>query len=683
MRLARQALGRVSCGSWLLLALVVASAWWAVSSILHVAGGEPSVPLDDAYIHFQFARAFSNFTPFVYSPDSAPVPGATSLLWPALLAPSFWLGLGGVDIVWVAWLLGFSALALLTFETHALSKQLLSPGVAWLTAAMVPCFGGLVWLAGSGMEAVPFAWLWLRGFRRASDWWRAGGSSVWPSALGKELLALGVLAPLMRPEGALVSLVLSALIAIKGTGRQRALLVVPLSGALLPRLLMWLGTGSLSSTTSSVKWLLHQPYLDARQTVAQIFANLRLLYGTLLNGEIWSASVLPTGSALVTWGALPALAVLAYRKRRYAAGLACLFAALGLWIPTTYDTFLWNRLRYLWPFAPAWFIGAGALCDLLGDAATRWKRRWGAVRHLLAALVLVALASKLPVAVDDLATSSFAIQQQQASLGRWAREHLPGGARIGVNDTGAIAYFSGHPIFDVVGLTTVGEAEHWVAGAGSRFEHYERLPARSLPTHFVVYPEWFALDPLLGQRLTERIVHATILGGTRMVAYRADYSSLLSAQRPVLVDVSGRKLVDELDVADLVSEHDHRYELLDARQEDDRIFTRGDWVDGGRANRTLERFRLRAVSGGLIVVRVCATEPSKLTLKRENQPIGTLSATHAWDEQVVELPPSQKSASLETTLEIEGAPVGVLHYFSYGPPLTRARSGHPKAAEPR
>jgi len=52
-----------------------------------------------------------------------------------------------------------------------------------------------------------------------------------------------------------------------------------------------------------------------------------------------------------------------------------------------------------------------------------------------------------------------------------------------------------------VGLTTRDEARYWVAGAASRFEHYERLHARraaALPTHFIVYPEWMALDAVLG-----------------------------------------------------------------------------------------------------------------------------------------------------------------------------------------
>jgi hypothetical protein len=30
---------------------------------------------------------------------------------------------------------------------------------------------------------------------------------------------------------------------------------------------------------------------------------------------------------------------------------------LGIFIPTSYETFLVNRLRYLWPFSAPWLLG--------------------------------------------------------------------------------------------------------------------------------------------------------------------------------------------------------------------------------------------------------------------------------------------------------------------------------------
>jgi len=99
------------------------------------------------------------------------------------------------------------------------------------------------------------------------------------------------------------------------------------------------------------------------------------------------------------------------------------------------------------------------------------------------------------------------------------RERLPPDARVGLNDTGAIAYFGERKTFDIVGLTTPSEARYWVGGAASRFEHYERLArdpatAGALPSHFAVYPEWLSCPPVLGERLFESTVRdASILGG--------------------------------------------------------------------------------------------------------------------------------------------------------------------------
>src|SRR5262249_31787036 len=143
-----------------------------------------------------------------------------------------------------------------------------------------------------------------------------------------------------------------------------------------------------------------------------------------------------------------------------------------------------------------------------------------------------------PISVDDLAQSAAAITAQQVALGRWAAEHLPKRAKIGVNDAGAVAFFSERQTFDVVGLKTRCEARYWGGGAGSRFEHYERLPRAALPTHFIVYPEWFGIPQLLGDYLAERRVDgATILGGPLMVAYTANYAALGSGASPTL-DVS-------------------------------------------------------------------------------------------------------------------------------------------------
>jgi len=651
----------------LLASAVVVLATLSIHSVLSANEGEPSVPLDDSYIHFQFARSFAHLHPFVYTQNSEAVPGASSLLWPALLAPCFWLGLDGTRVIWAAWLFGFAALGLTARETVLLSRGLLSRWVAVATGAMVLAFGGLVWAAGSGMEGTPFAWLLLRSFRRLGEWGEREHAGP-GDPLTRELLALSVLTPLMRPEGVVVSLLTAGIFLYRLRARQRALCLVPVAGACLPTLLAWLGTSQLSTTTRQVKWLLADPYLGPMEIAERVLQHFSILYGTLLNGEIWSASVLPQGSGPVAWLAMPALLIRSLRTKRHFRGAIALLAMACLWLPTSYDTFLWNRLRYLWPFAPAWFIGVGALVDEVSDLCARYRPGLDRLRIPLALGVVLLLGERLPGTISDLAESSAAIRAQQVSLGRWAKTHLPSRARIGVNDTGAIAYFSDRQTFDVVGLTTAGEARHWVAGRGSRFEHYEHLSASKRPTHFIVYPDWFGLPPLLGEFLTERYVEATILGGTRMVAHAADFSSLGSGELPNTL-APAAQVIDRLDVADLDSEAAHDYRLLDATREQNQLVAHYGSADGARHGRTMERFRMRIASGGSLVARLGSDRPLEVRVRVDEKDAGTLALIAGdWQEVTLSWPEALAAGDRVVTLDSGAGPFSALYYWSYGAP---------------
>src|SRR5690349_17969619 len=106
------------------LAAAAALALRAIGEILYKTSGEPAVPLDDAFIHFQFARSFVERHPLVYTPGTEPVPGATSLLWPLLLSGFYAGGFRDVSLIWAAWGLGFACLGLLAFETWQLARGL-------------------------------------------------------------------------------------------------------------------------------------------------------------------------------------------------------------------------------------------------------------------------------------------------------------------------------------------------------------------------------------------------------------------------------------------------------------------------------------------------------------------------------------------------------------------------------
>ncbi|MEZ4340274.1 MAG: hypothetical protein R3B82_26930, partial [Sandaracinaceae bacterium] len=295
-----------------------------------------------------------------------------------------------------------------------------------------------------------------------------------------------------------------------------------------------------------------------------------------------------------------------------------------------------------YPFAPAWLVCAACACALAGELVRRfWSSRWtAAIGPALAGALVALLGVRLDAATLDLARSARAIARQQVALGRWAAEALPANARIGVNDTGAIAYLSGRRTFDVVGLTTEGEAPYWAAGPGARFEHYEHLGADALPTHLIVYPRWMAMPAVLGAPLVQATVrHQTILGAPTMVAYEADWSALHSGTAPV--DPPSGTRVDALDVADLGDERAHRYQLGDAQQGLCVVGTVDGVSDGGRQLRAAERFVLAGGGPATLVVRLRLQAPVEVRVDETS--VATLEpdpSARDWVERRASLPAS-------------------------------------------
>ena len=653
---------RIASSPWGFLLAAALLAATAIVQVLAGNGGMPAVPLDDSYIHFQFARSFAEGHPFVYSPGAVPVAGATSLLWPLLLALPQLFGVQGLALIPFAWGLGFLALGLLGYETARAAEGVVSPRVAWLAGVLTLAFSANTWFAASGMEVVPLGWLLMRCGRRAAEWFEGDRARFW------ELLLLAFLAPLMRPEGAVGSVLIAGALGFGAGGRRASAVLCVLFPLVPPLVYLWF-TGHATQTTTLVKWLPFNPYLDARLLVASVLYNVQLFWSTLLDGLWWSAAFVPEHSKFVAWLALPALVFAGQARSRGPRSWLLLALGLGILLPATYDSFLWNRLRYLWPFTGPWLIGLVALADQIADFSMLVWPRLSALRYVASAALVGALSAKFPFALSDLAESARAISAQHVALGTWAEQTLPANARIGVNDTGAIAYFSKRSVFDIVGLTTSGEARYWTAGAGSRFEHYERLPRESLPTVFILYPPWFALPDLLGPCLTERTVHATILGGETMVACTADYSRLGSGERPSLLEFWPLTPRDSLDVADLESEAAHGYALLPARQADNVTLSNGIVVDGARLHRTRESFRLDVAAGGRLVARLGAEEPLTVNLRISGRAIESWAVSRPdFEDHALSLPADLPAGPAEVELSAATGSFSALHYWAYDAP---------------
>ncbi len=658
----------------------------AIRAILERAG-HPAVPLDDTFIHFQFAKNLAAGHFFTYSPGDGYTAGATSFAWPMLLAPFYALGFHDLSIIWVAWVFGFLAHAALIVETTRLASRLTGWSVAVGAGAMAALFGGFLWFAASGMETIPLAWALARTARIASEWCERTPSER-TRAQRVELIAFGILAPLIRPEGALASLFAAVALGAcpmpspRPWWRTRPLALVPLLGPLIMPLTNLLMTGSASSNTMAVKWMPLSPYYPTLAALWKpVHDNLVTFFTVLVDGREWSAVFVPKDSMPAFVLALVAIPVVGWRaKRPWRAGFV-LVLALGMLIPCTYSSFLWNRLRYLWPFASAWFVGLACGARLLGEAAALIRPRWIAVAPALSGLAAGGFSTLLSWTIEDLSKSATAVDKQQVTLGRWAREHLPQDAIIGVNDTGAIAYESDRRTFDVVGLTTKGEAKYWVAGAGSRFEHYERLVKRDpqrFPTDFIVYPQWMACEPVLGPQMHEATVRdQTILGGVTMVVYPARRDLLGSGDLPLQERLLGQP-IDELDVADLESEADHAYEIEHATGADlsNRVHyespdTNGAdraWADGGRFQRSLDRFEAHLPEGTAVrgIARLVGplSADVDVVVSVGGQDLATLHVpADEATEQSFEIPADKVKARTVVELRPLEGTFGSLHYW--------------------
>ena len=663
-------------------------AWLAIRNIFADAHG-PAVPLDDSYIHFVYAKRFAEFSPFVFSPGDGPTSGATSFLWPILLSPFYLLGLRDASIIWAAWLLGTVLHAATALETRRLAEKFAGPIAGVGASVMCLLFGAFAWFAWSGMETMGLAWAMTRACRTLVD------LAETPRAARSRAVAMSAawaaaLCPLFRPEGgfnALVSIVGIGVLTWRGPGSswgsRTRLLGLPLAAIAVSPALNWLITGSARSTTTMVKWGPGNPYYTDGRLTDFLVGNVGMFFKDLLAAGPFTTEFLPDYSHWVFAAGLVAFLTLASREKKSRVALIFGLFLVSSLIPCSFITILWNRVRYIWPYAPSWFVLVACLGHELAYVAKRiWKTDTAWVAGVVTGVFAGALATKLTWSLNDLANSSRAITEQQVKLGRWAKENLPSDARIGLNDTGAIAYFSERKTFDVVGLTTQGEALYWVHGAGSRYEHYERLGTEKLPTHFIVYPEWFGIPSVLGPQLfTATVQNQSILGGASKVAYEADWTILGRAGRPMSEDRPST-LVDSLDVADVESEQEHEYHLTNfASENDNRVILAWnddgeEWADGGRSRRVYESFVLdfSQTTSPVLVLRGSAPEAIRVNVEVDATAIGEIVIpAGAWSEVSIPLPP----ANARHRVTLTAAPGQLLELRALG------QNGELPAPEPK
>ena len=470
--------------------------------------GQPGVPLDDAWIHFQFARNLARGDGLSFNPGQ-PTAGSTAPLWTLLLAGVYFVGgefpVAGQVLSAVCFLTALGA-------TYALGKQLTgNRWAAWLAGVIVATNGRMVWAGLSALETGLFATLSLLATAahlsdRAAHHYRL------------RTAALFGLAALARPEGYLLfALALADFTlqitqyALCNTHRvsrftfySRLLPPTALFAAIvLPYLVFSLRTsGHLLPNTYHAKAVFDfRPDLD--------FLSVAAKYLILDNPLLLPFFVLGVG---VLFRRAPLLSL-------WSAGLPLVYAFL--------HAILYQHGRYLMPLIPC-----NALISIVGLLeARRWTPtpalplRGGGRLALVSLLIVAGTGWRLPTMARFYAWNVDNINEMHVAIGHWVAEHTPPDAVLALNDIGAITYVSERPVVDLAGLVTPEVIP--LLRAPDRDVRLADFLARRDVQYVVIFPNWF--PDLAARRDLLEPVHRvtlernTIAGGRTMVVYRAHW----------------------------------------------------------------------------------------------------------------------------------------------------------------
>ncbi|MCD4687119.1 MAG: hypothetical protein K8S97_14420 [Anaerolineae bacterium] len=336
----------------------------------------------------------------------------------------------------------------------------------------------------------------------------------------------------------------------------------------------------------------------------------------------------------------------------------------------TLDTAFWQFKRYQLPVMALFFPAAAWGSALMGDRFAQFAgRRW--VRWPVPVIILIASMLTAFTFARNYGANVRVVHDQQVPMATWARENLPEDARVGVQDVGLMGYFSGLPLYDVVGLTLRGPAESWRQGPGAIYEHMTHSAYR--PDYFAIYPDVQGLRYLLnagvfGEVQAEfgiELPQNNVASATDYQAvYAADWSTTREieqvAQTTTLDYIDGLELVDWIDVANLENEADHDYRWWQNEQPPGFVTETYTHVyhacglpdeadcwatDGGRVLTGGEEFTLKTRPGEdlLLVTRVHGRESVPLTVYVNGQ----------WDD--VRVQPAVPSRWVEIVVLVRGA----------------------------
>ena len=555
---ARRAESRVFVIGSCVVVLLVAALFYGRA--LALAPGIWPAPLDDVYIHFDFARAIASGHPFEWIAGQGFSSGETSPGYAWVLGVGYLIGFRGERLgVWAAFV-ACVALVVMMLTLRDLTQRV-RPAAPWWTAplacSLLLVCGTLDFAWFSGMEVALFGAV-AALLLRAVDVTRCAEVSA--RARAQWLVgALGAALVLVRPESVVVVAVSTFLVArrVGSSSPVAACIRVACPGALTTFALLSLNrvmTGDAASAGALLKLLASNPFATDENRARDYLVGLATFVGAMrhdLGDSVGHFAYL-----------LPALACasLCFRRTR-ALGLASLGGALSfVLLVSTNGAARFQNLRDYMPAMALVTFAAALGAAALTSHRSRYMRALGAALGLA---VLVLAAPHVAQSSRFFARACRNIRDQQVTVGRRLAVETSDNAILLVGDAGAIPYLAGRHAVDALGLGgyhRVPFVHAAVQGEAATLELIERLPLGERPTVLALYPNWF---PGITGTFGHETGHVTITdnvmcGGVTKVVYDADWSTL-RAPGDGPDEVFEGTVLDELDVADVVSEAAHGY----------------------------------------------------------------------------------------------------------------------------
>lgn len=649
-----------------------------------------SAPLDDVFIHFDFARATARGYPFQWIEGNGYSSGGTSLLYPFVLALGFLAGDVGLGLAHFAAIVACVG----TFATLLGARRMFERLPAWTSLLGPVTFlsvGALNWTLFSGMEVAVFLAFWALSYVLWDDLMNAIEDGV---ATRLQALALGGASALVvgsRPEAAPIVAIYgfwAAGLLWKKKDVRAALSTLLLVGA--PGAVIMLGhmiankllTGDSAAAGALAKLEMHHPYMTSTQVFDSWVFYLRYQFLRLSD---YHFSEIP-GVGYLVWPL--ALVTLFFKETRRAGILLWLSMLVWFCLVALNGQVRWQNERYTMP-AVAWLLllvslGMGAIVNWAFTFGRKAALRYGSALALaaVAGLFVYGQAPRFRSQVWFFGRASRNILEQHVRAAEYLKDPRREVSRILLSDAGAIPYVSDLPAFDLIGLGGYGHLPISKAsrqGVGAAAELFAHMPPSDWPDAMALYPSWWGDFVLwFGRRVADFPVRGNVIcGGASKVIYSPRFLPMIHSNEPLFLEPYER-LVDSVDVADVLSEEAHQFTwdreaqgyvgmklLPDSRHPEQDLWDAGRVLSPGMSfHFLLAGFQSK---GATLAIRVAPSEKAVLELSVDGKAEGTISLfpSDSWQEVKVPLPELVGTHSFSLKA-VQGAPT-LYHLFAAEP----------------